>query len=48
MYASVNEAIHYNDVMMGAMASQITSLSIIYSIVYSGSVDRLIPRTNGQ
>ena len=26
---------HYNDVIMGAMASQITSLTIVYSIVYS-------------
>ena len=27
---------HYNDVIMGAMASQITSLTIINSTVYSG------------
>ena len=27
---------HYIDVMMGAVASQITSLTIVYSIVYSG------------
>ena len=27
---------HYNDVIMGAMASQITSLTIVYSTVYSG------------
>ena len=26
---------HYNDVLMGAIASQITSLAIVYSIVYS-------------
>ena len=26
---------HYNDVIMGAIASQITSLTIVYSIVYS-------------
>ena len=26
---------HYNDVIMGAMASQITSLTIVYSSVYS-------------
>ena len=26
---------HYNDVIMSAMASQITSLAIVYSIVYS-------------
>ena len=28
---------HYNDVIMGAMASQITSLMIVYSAVYSRS-----------
>ena len=28
--------IHYNDVIMGAMASQITSLTIVYTAVYSG------------
>ena len=27
---------HYNDVIMGPMASQITSLTIVYSTVYSG------------
>ena len=27
--------VHYNDVVMGAIASQITSLTIVYSIVYS-------------
>ena len=26
---------HYNDVIMGAMASQITSVSFVYSLVYS-------------
>ena len=29
-------ASHYKDVIMGAMASQITSLTIVYSFVYSG------------
>ena len=29
--------IHYNDVIMGTIASQITSLAIVYSIVYSGA-----------
>ena len=29
--------VHYNDVIMGMMASQITSLAIIYSTVYSGA-----------
>ena len=28
---------HYNDVIIGAMASQIFSLTIVYSIVYSGA-----------
>ena len=32
--------VHYNDVIMSAMASQITSLSIAYSIVYSGTDHR--------
>ena len=32
--------IHYNDVIMGAMASHITSLAIVYSTVYSGADQR--------
>ena len=31
---------HYNDVMMSAMASQITSLEIVYSTFYSGANQR--------
>ena len=31
---------HYADVIMSAMASQITSLTIVYSTVYSGSDQR--------
>ena len=31
---------HYNDVTMGAIASQITSLPIVYSIVYSDADQR--------
>ena len=31
---------HYSDVIMGAMAYQITSLSIVYSTVYSGADQR--------
>ena len=31
---------HYNDVIMGAMASQITSLAIVCSNVYSGADQR--------
>ena len=32
--------IHYNDVIMGAIASQITSLTIVYSAVYSDTDQR--------
>ena len=31
---------HYNDVIMGPMASQITSLTVVYSTVYSGTDQR--------
>ena len=31
---------HYNDVIMGAVASQMTSLTIVYSTVYSGADQR--------
>ena len=31
---------HYNDVIMGTMASQITSLTVVYSAVYSGADQR--------
>ena len=31
---------YYNDVIMGAMASQITSLTVVYSIVYSAADQR--------
>ena len=34
-YHSKIRSVHYNDVMMGAMASQITTLTIIYWIIYS-------------
>ena len=34
------EGLHYNDVIMGAMASQITSLTIVYSTIYSGADQR--------
>ena len=33
-------SLHYDDVIMGAMASQITSLTIVYSSVYSGADQR--------
>ena len=32
--------LHYNDVIMGAIAAQITSLTIVYSIVYSDADQR--------
>ena len=32
--------VHYSDAIMGAMASQITSLSIVYLTVYSGADQR--------
>ena len=35
-----NNQYHYSDVMIGTMASQITSLTIIYSAVYSGAYQR--------
>ena len=38
--ALVQNTCHYNDVIMGAMASQITSLPIVYSTVYSGADQR--------
>ena len=38
--AEIYQHIHYNDAIMGAMASQITSLAIVYSIVYSDADQR--------
>ena len=37
---SMDTLSHYNDVIMGSMASQITSLIIVYSAVYSGADQR--------
>ena len=34
------DSIHYNDVIMGAKASQITSLTSVYSTVYSDADQR--------
>ena len=31
---------HYNDIVMGMMASQITSLTIVYATIYSGTDQR--------
>ena len=36
----ISFAMHYNDVIMSAMASQITSLTSVYSNVYSGADQR--------
>ena len=56
----VNKDYHYGVVIMGTIASQITSLTIVYSTVYSDADQRKhqspaslafvwgIPRTNGQ
>ena len=37
---SMTQGVHYNDVMMGVMASRITSLTIVYPAVYSGPDQR--------
>ena len=37
---NLDAQVHYNDVIMSAMASQITSLTIVYSTVYSGTDQR--------
>ena len=39
-YFQSSVIMHYNDVIMGAIASQITSLTIVYSTVYSGADHR--------
>ena len=36
----LRRTIHYNDVITGAIASQITSLTIVYSTVYTGADQR--------
>ena len=36
----ITSLIHYNDVIMSSMASQITSLAIVYTSVYSGTDQR--------
>ena len=40
-YPSSEQKIHYSDVIMGAMASQISSLTIVYSTVYSGRSNKI-------
>ena len=41
----VSHNFHYNDVIMGAIASQITSLSIVYSTIYSSADQRKLRAT---
>ena len=36
-YGAYNNTPHYDDIIMSAVASQITSLTIVYSTVYSGA-----------
>ena len=36
VYIRTNEVNHYNDVIMGVIASQIITLTSVYSTVYSG------------
>ena len=36
----IGDVMHYSDAIMGAMVSQITSLTIVYSTVYSGADQR--------
>ena len=44
-----HKALHYSDVIVGAMASQVTSVNIVYSTVYSGADERKHqgPRVSG-
>ena len=40
IHVLVQHHCHYNGVIMGTVASQITSLTIVYSTVYSGADQR--------
>ena len=40
LFKFMNAWYYYNDVIMNAIASQITSLTIVYSVVYSGADQR--------
>ena len=40
MFTNLHKLKHYNAVIMGAMAFQITNLTIVYSTVYSGADQR--------
>ena len=43
-WSLVQASMHYNDVIMGMMASQITSLTVVYSTVYSDANQRKISK----
>ena len=49
MFFVANTHLHYSDVIVGAIASQITSLTSVYSTVYSGADQRQTskPRVTG-
>ena len=36
----IEQGLHYSDIITGAMASQITRLTIVFSIIYSGADQR--------
>ena len=40
LYTTVEHTVHYNDVMMGAMVSQITGLTFVHSTAYLGADQR--------
>ena len=40
IFHQISLPLHYNDVIMGSMASQITSLAIVYTAVYLGAYQR--------
>ena len=40
MWVKIDKIYHYGDVIMGIIASQITSLTIVYSTIYSGADQR--------
>ena len=40
LFSIISNELHYIDVVMGTMASQITSLTIVYSTVYAGADQR--------
>ena len=40
VYSRAKYENHYSDIIMGVIASQITSITIVYSTVYSGAVQR--------